>query len=288
MSTSSAPLGTAEQLIDAKTVSLVFQGQEWPVTTARALRHALVEPGRAACGLDGVELSPSDRPWREGGLPAELRCGECDHLFPGASEHGSLFEVRTRNGSAAEQSASAALLDALVPFDVSRLIFTDLVIIDDSVRGGMSHPLTIAPELIRRRPHNALTTFVHEQLHWLISDHPRAEHASAEASKRWPDPPPPPAGGTDAQSTWRHMSVCSLEYQSLRTLIGREAAEAELRLHKGYSWIYGQILDDPKWFEEYLTRHNIALPNESPIPRRYIGDGSWAVRNVTALQEPPF
>ena len=51
--------------------------------------------------------------------------------------------------------------------------------------------------------------------------------------------------------------------------------------------LMAKILDDPKWFEEYLTRHNIVLPNEPPIPRRYIGDGSWAVRNVTALQVSP-
>jgi hypothetical protein len=265
-----------EQLVDLQTTSEVFRGEELTVTTARALRHALLGPDRVACGLEDVDLAPSARPWQAGRLSPELRCKECERLVPGGTGYALPFEFEQRSGSADEQKAAAALLEALAPFDVSRWIFTDLVIIDDSIRGGMSHPLTIAPKLVLRRQHSALTTFLHEQLHWLMSAHPSAGAASAEARERWPVPPPSPAGGMDAPSTWMHMSVCALEYQSLSALVGREAAEAELRAHAGYSWIYSQILDDPQWFEEYFTRHNIALPNEPPIPRRYVGDGSWA------------
>jgi hypothetical protein len=70
-------------------------------------------------------------------------------------------------------------------------MFTDLVTIDESIRGGFSHPLTIAPALLVRSPTHALSTFLHEQLHWAV-DGPGADAATAEARERWPEPPPVP------------------------------------------------------------------------------------------------
>jgi hypothetical protein len=124
-----------------------------------------------------------------------------------------------------------------------------------------------------QRPALTLTTFLHEELHW--HDAPGTEAAAAEASKRWPDPPPPPAGAGDPRSTWIHMSVCALEYHSLAELIGAAAAVIELRQHKGYSWIYRQILDSPDRFSEFLDRHGLEIPIRPPVPRRYFGEDWW-------------
>jgi hypothetical protein len=74
-------------------------------------------------------------------------------------------------------------------------MFTDLVVIDETIRGGVSHPLTLSPAWLMRSPSRALSMFVHEQLHWM--EGPGTEAAAVESSRRWPDPPPPPAGAAD-------------------------------------------------------------------------------------------
>jgi hypothetical protein len=61
-------------------------------------------------------------------------------------------------------------------------MFTDLVVIDETMRGGVSHPLTLSPAPLVRRPARALSMFVHEQLHWM--EGPGVEAAAVEFS-RW-------------------------------------------------------------------------------------------------------
>jgi hypothetical protein len=146
--------------------------------------------------------------------------------------------------------------------------------VDETIRGGFSHPLTINPRLLLQRPALALTTFLHEQLHWVEGP------ATDGARQRWPDPPPFTAGGgEDPESTWLHMSVCTLEYLSLSEILGPSAAADELGQHAGYGWIYGQILADLDWFVGFLRRHGLEVPGQPPIPRRYVGEAWWARRH---------
>jgi hypothetical protein len=113
---------------------------------------------------------------------------------------------------------SAALRAVRAEHDLRRWMFTDLVTIDETIRGGLSHPLTISPRLLVQRPALTLTTFLHEELHWL--ERPGTGSVRGP-SKRWPDPLPLSAGGaTDPTSTWLHMSVCALEYHSLSEILG--------------------------------------------------------------------
>ena len=185
------------------------------------------------------------------------------------------MDIRTAHGTGGENAARAALRAVLAEHDLRRWMFTDLVTIDETIRGGLSHPLTISPRLLVQRPALALTTFLHEQLHWL--EGPGTEARSAEASERWPDPPPLSAGGADdPTSTWLHMSVCAREYHSLSEILGPSAAAAELREHAGYSWIYGQILASPGWFSSFLHQHGLHVPAQPPVPRRGFSETRWA------------
>jgi hypothetical protein len=177
------------------------------------------------------------------------------------------------HGTEREEAGAEALRAVIASYDLRRWMMTDLVLVNGEIGGGVSHPLMISPELLLRRPACALTTFLHEQSHWMNGPGPDA--AATEASERWPDPPPAPAGAHNAKSTWLHLMVCALEYQSLAELIGAGAAADELRQHRGYSWIYEQILADPGWFAAYLDRHGIRIPDQPPVPRRYYGPDWW-------------
>lgn len=154
-------------------------------------------------------------------------------------------------------------------------MFTDLVTLDASIRGGHSHPLTISPKTLLRTPGHALAVFLHEQLHWI--DGPGVDDAIAEVRKRWPDPPPSPAGAHDAQSSWEHLVVCALEYQALIDVLGTSAAADVLAQLRHYTWIYEQILADPGWFCGLLDRHGVHAPEDPPVPRRYFGEDWWSV-----------
>lgn len=265
-------LSTAEQRIDLRARTELFRGREIEVVTGRVLLHALDEQGQPLCGHDRAELTPINRPWSAEYLPHLLRCPDCAAQVTDAPapDHGPAaggVEIRTAQDTERENAGRAALQEILDRYDLRRWMFTDLITVDETIRGGVSHPLTLSPVLLVRRPAMTLTSFLHEQLHWV--DGPGADSAHAEASERWPNPPPFSAGGAaDANSTWLHLTVCALEYQSLSEILGTAAAAAELRQHTGYAWIYGQILADPDWFAEFLHRHGLRVPEQPPVPRR--------------------
>jgi hypothetical protein len=286
----------AEEIIDQQTVTEVFQGRELDTSTGRVLLHAVRGGDEALCGAgtpgavaSGTEpeLTHIGRQWEAGYLPHVPRCRDCaqaagdaraaprpvaDPAIP-ATGQATGVDVRTAHGTDQEREGAAALCAVLASFDLRRWMFTDIVNVDEQVRGGFSHPLTINPVLLTCRPAGALATFLHEQLHWV--EGPGVDAATTEASQRWPEPPPPPAGGHDAESTWLHMTVCALEYQGLCEVLGADAAAAELRQQKHYSWMYEQILADPGWFAAFLDRHGISVPAEPPVPRRYCGEDWW-------------
>jgi hypothetical protein len=270
----SSSLRFAEQYVDRQERTDWFRGRQFEVVTGRVVLHAVDTEGQPQCGFDRAQLTPIAQPWTAGYLPHLRRCRECAQVTGGDSvaAPASDVDIRTARGTAGENAASEALRAVLAEHDLRRWMFTDVVIVDESIRGGFSHPLTISPGLLVRRPALALTTFLHEQLHWV--EGPATDGATAEASSRWPDPPPPPHGAADPRSTWLHMSVCALEYQSLAEILGTPAASGELKQHEGYSWIYGQILADPAWFAAFLERHGLQVPAAPPVPRRYIGGES--------------
>jgi len=280
---SSSRLSIAEQRTDRQARTELFRGRQIELVTGRVLLHALDDHGRPLCGRDQGQLTPAGRPWDAGYLPHLPRCQDCTAQAgdapvpgqPGRAAQASGVDIRTAHDTDRENAASAALRAVLAEHDLRRWMLTDLVTIDETIRGGLSHPLTISPRLLAQRPALTLTTFLHEQLHWL--EGPGTDSASAEASKRWPDPPPLSAGGaTDPTSTWLHMSVCALEYHSLSEILGHPAAAAELRQHDGYSWIYRQILASPDWFSGFLRRHGLQVPAQPPVPRRCFSETRWA------------
>jgi hypothetical protein len=269
----------AEQCIDRQVTTHLFRGREVESVTGRVLLHAIDSAGLPLCRRGGEDLTPTRQPWQASYLPHLPRCRGCAEAGGDGPARdcepapASGVDIRTAHETAAENDARAALREVLAEHDLRRWMFTDLVTVDETIRGGLSHPLTVSPALMVRRPALALTTFLHEQLHW--TEGPGTEAGAVEASKRWPDPPPPPAGAADARSTWTHLSVCALEYLSLAEILGPAAATAELRQHTGYSWIYEQILADPGWFSGFLHRHGLKVPEQPPVPRRYFGEKWW-------------
>jgi hypothetical protein len=294
-----ASLSVAEEVFDLLTTTEIFQGSESDTTTGRVLLHALDDSEGALCGGDSGSLTAVGRPWQTSYLPHAPRCRSCalaagsadvtglqlldrDELAappPGLPVTG--VDIRTAHGSELEHEGADALRAVIAEHDVRRFLLTDAVWVNGQIRGGFSHPLTLSPATLLRGPLDALTTFLHEQMHWVQG--PGMDAATTEVAERWPDPPPLPEGGHSAQSSWLHLTVCTLEYMAIGELIGTAAAAALLTRQKHYGWMYGKILADPGWFADLLSRHGLAVPDAPPVPRRYYGDDWWsAIPGVVA------
>jgi hypothetical protein len=287
----SARLLVGEELFDRQSRTEVFQGRESETTTGRVLLHAM-DGGIALCGRESQEIALVAEGWRPGYLPHVPRClpcatrtGDCarsglqllgpdDTPVPPPGLPATGIDVRTAHDSDRERQGSDALRAALGGYDLRRYLLTDVVTVNEEIRGGFSHPLTLSPGVLLRVPHAALSTFLHEQMHWIQG--PGLDAATTEVSGRWPDPPPPPAGGHSTESSWLHIIVCSLEYVSLAEVVGEADAVTVLSDQVHYSWMYEQILADPDWARGLLSRHGLAVPAEPPVPRRYCGPDWWA------------
>ena len=116
----------------------------------------------------------------------------------------------------------------------------------------------------------SLAGFVHEQLHWFVVAKGRdARNAIADAARRYPNAPESLAdgGAGSRSSTTLHLVVCQLEFESLRALLGADAARAILEEQikegtsgLGYQWIYQRVLDDQKDLSALVRQHRLTLP----------------------------
>jgi len=88
----------------------------------------------------------------------------------------------------------------------------------------------------------------------------------AEMEALFPEVPSPAEGGArDAESTYRHLPVCDLEYQAMTPLVGAKAARETLESFTHYDWIYDKVLNDPR-VREVALRHGFDV--SKGIPRQ--------------------
>jgi hypothetical protein len=85
----------------------------------------------------------------------------------------------------------------------------------------------------------------------------------------YPDAPDNTAkgGAASRRSTYLHLVVCQLEFESVRALLGAEPAAAVIReaisegqSGLGYFWIYQKVLDDQERLSGLIREHKLTLP----------------------------
>jgi hypothetical protein len=109
-----------------------------------------------------------------------------------------------------------------------------------------------------------LSTFLHEQMHWLLDAHPaETEAAVAELRGRFADIAVGfPDGARTERSSYEHLLVILLEYRGLEALVGRERAEATFDFWQTdhYRALYRMVRDDLAAVEEIAERHPLPMP----------------------------
>lgn len=155
--------------------------------------------------------------------------------------------IELEKESERSQRTRAQLERLLREYDLRPYIQTTRIVIEEGVIPH-SHPVLTIHTRHLGDDLMLLSTFLHEQLHWLVAGRDSAEAgAIADFRQLYPEVPVGrPNGARDEYSTYLHLIVCDLEYQAMTNLVGREKARETLARINHYEWIYEQVLEAPQ------------------------------------------
>lgn len=186
------------------------------------------------------------------------------------------------NGTPGEEMVKGYLLDLGREFDLSPWTWVKDVridrylealgqcFVDDGIpviRLRSMRPMTPEEEaehgLAAR--HRLLCIYLHEQLHQYLELHSAATEAAIQDLRALY--PTVPVGGEDGarseHSTYLHLILCTLELDSVSSLIGEEHYRHLRSEPRFYRFIYRTVLSDTQPLREVIQRHGLALPAQS-------------------------
>ncbi len=167
------------------------------------------------------------------------------------------------NGTGAEATTAAELRALLRQYNVEPWILTRRVLIDEN-QIAHSDPILTVNTGYQGKDLALLSTFLHEQLHWLEETFPEFRAAMKDYEAVYPVVPSHSEGGArDRESTYRHLLVCDLEYQAMTAVVGERKARETLAATNHYQWIYDKVLNDPK-VRKVAVRHGFDVSHGAP------------------------
>ena len=164
------------------------------------------------------------------------------------------------HGTEKELKAYQHLRELLSKHDVSQFVFTEHVRFKQYEIPHSHRVLTLSTNMVGKDNH-ALSTFLHEQLHWLTEDNKEnVESAILALRKIYPEVPVGNRQGAKSEySTYLHLVVCLLELEATASLIGKDEARATLGKKRYYQWIYQEILNNTDEITSILHQYSLTL-----------------------------
>ncbi len=163
-----------------------------------------------------------------------------------APVQGQELEISLAHDSAREQATRAQLGRILSSHDLGPWIFTRSLVIDDRAIPH-SHPVLTLHTRHLKDDELLLSTFVHEQLHWFVSQKLGPANAAVEELQQlFPQVPVGyPEGSNDERGNYTHLIIIPLEYRAARSLLGELRARQvmEFWATDHYTWLYRTVLD---------------------------------------------
>jgi len=187
--------------------------------------------------------------------------GQPARTEPSAEKSKAALRIVLQNNSPGERQVLARLARLFVEYEaLQRWLFTAGMVIDEGTRIPHSHPVLTMNTRIDGDV-DLLSVLVHEQLHWFANErNDSIEKAIADFREIFPEVPVRGGeGARDEYSSYLHLVVCDLEFQALTELVGEERAREHLAAMTHYTWIYRQVLEDPR-VREVNTRHRLLVP----------------------------
>lgn len=191
-----------------------------------------------------------------------MLCGVLLSICGGLHAQAPL-KIALAKDSEPEKATKAQIERLVAKYDLSPWIFTTSVVIDDSSLPH-SHPVLTLHTRHLKDDDLLLSTFVHEQLHWYITQNQKKAEAAVEELKvLYPDIPIGfPQGSRDAEGNYYHLLVIYLEYRANRDLLGELRARQVMEFWAAdhYTWIYKTILEQERKIGAVLRKHEL-IPN---------------------------
>ena len=155
------------------------------------------------------------------------------------------LEIVLKQGTPGEARTRDQLQRILATYDLSPWIYTKSIVIDERAI-PFSYPVLTLHTRHAKDDELLLSTFVHEQFHWFLTERREAtEEAITDLRKLFPIVP---AGGTagarDEYSTYLHLLVCYLEQQADLQLLGelRTKQVMDFWATDHYTWVYETVV----------------------------------------------
>ncbi len=171
------------------------------------------------------------------------------------------LNIKTKNNLPMEEQRKEQMDRLAKQYDLKKYTITRDIVIE---RGAINHSKPVLTLNLRFLDNDdlALSAYVHEQAHWLLTDHFRPENPALfeDLQRTFPNlETRVPEGDGELRSSYFHIAVCLLEWQAVEELIGPERARKviEWKQHDHYKAIYAIVLDQRERVESVLNRHGI-------------------------------
>lgn len=170
------------------------------------------------------------------------------------------IDIQVSGGTPAEIQTKLVLQGLIHKYDLSRYTWTNQVIIQ---QGAMNHSFPVITLNVRFRDQpDALSSYVHEQIHWFLREHNQQRLAAIdELQQKYPNAPTAyPEGGGSAESTYGHLITCYLEMQASRQLIGEKRTKKVIEEIPWYSWIWKTVVHDEAAIAAVVQENHLEIP----------------------------
>jgi hypothetical protein len=176
------------------------------------------------------------------------------------AQHPDLTIELVRNDTS-ERATKDQLIRLTKSYQLDKWLFTKRVVIESGRQViPHSHPVLTLSTRHLKDDELLLSTFIHEQLHWYISDHPQKDEILAALKQRHPSPMTDfPYGSGGETDTYFHLIICYLEYSALIQLIGEFRAYQVMLFWQQdhYTWVYKTVLEDRRSLHAIATQFKL-------------------------------
>lgn len=191
-------------------------------------------------------------------------------LLWSGSGHSEALHFELAHGSEFETATQAQVEKLTAEYDLGPWLFTRHVVIDERAIPH-SHPVLTLHTRHLGNPEHLLSTFLHEQIHWLFSGN---EEGTASAKQdlrqiREDLPVGHPDGAKTLESSYLHLLVILFEYDSIRHLLGTQTAREVMEFWAGdhYRRLYSIVLEEHEAIRQVAARHGFTCcPPKGPKP----------------------
>ena len=170
------------------------------------------------------------------------------------------ISIKLANQTGEERQTESQLKRILRQYDLEAWTFTRSIVIDEN-EIPHSHPILTLHTRHIRDDELLLSTYIHEQLHWFVAQHPReANEVIQELKHLYPDVPVGfPVGSSDADGNYEHLIVVYLEYRADQRILGELRARSVMDFWAAdhYTWIYKEVLNHPQKIGKVLKEHGL-------------------------------